>query len=378
MQIMERGNMQLKINVIVLVIVAIVIPSVFGDDKSYKPSELYKEKLEEKLPLAGENRPEIEKFLKGVNDKNRSAAEFLIAYMSSGDLATIDAATLTENLEYAVKARGEFSYSKDIKDNMFLQFILPHRVSQEPITRWRKFLYEKVKPRIKNCKTLTEAALEVNRWCAEHVTYKSTSRRDQSVFATLNRGIGRCEEEMIFYICAARSVGIPARNCSTPLWPFMDSNHAWVEVWDGKKWRHLGACEPEEELDRAWFTKKAKRTLIVTSTAYGRLETNEPVYRSMPDYNIINSTPAYINRTRKISVRVIRAGKPVAGKRVYFEIMNFGGIRPFAGRWMSRPVIFSSWRATTKAAITRWSRAGQTHPWSLISRRTVTRREGLL
>ncbi|TET31462.1 MAG: redoxin domain-containing protein [Planctomycetota bacterium] len=324
--------MRLKKSLSAITVIAIVISCAFGGDEAYTPSTVYKEKLEKKLPLAGENRGEIEKFLNGVGDKYRLAAEFLIAHMSEGDLAAIDAATLNENFEYAIKARSEFAYSKELKDSLFLQYVLPHRVTQEPITRWRKFLYEKVKPRVINCKTLTEAALEVNRWCAENVTYKSTSRRDQSVFATLNRGIGRCEEEMVFYICAARSVGIPVRTCSTPLWPFTDSNHAWVEVWDGSAWRHLGACEPEEKLDRAWFTKKSKRTLMVVSSAYGDMETDEPVYRRKSDYTLVNSTPAYTDCMRKVSVRVRRDGKPAAGQHVNFEIFNFGGIRPFARR----------------------------------------------
>jgi hypothetical protein len=324
--------MRLNKSFAALTVVAIVISCAFGGDEAYTPSAVYKEKLEKKLPQAGENRGEIEKFLNGVDDKYRMATEFLIAHMSEGDLGTIDAATLNENLEYAIKTRSEFAYAKGISDSLFLQYVLPHRVTQEPITRWRKFLYERVKPRVINCKTLTEAALEVNYWCAEHVTYKSTGRRDQSVFATLNRGIGRCEEEMIFYICTARSVGIPARTCSTPLWPFTDSNHAWVEVWDGSAWRHLGACEPEEKLDLAWFTEKSKRTLVVVSTAYGDMATDEPVYRRKTDYTLINSTPAYTDRMRKVRVRVLRDGKPAAGQYVYFNIFNFGGIRPFASR----------------------------------------------
>jgi transglutaminase-like putative cysteine protease len=300
--------------------------------ENYRPSGQYKEKLEKKLPLAGENRGEIEKFLLGVKEDHRPAAEFLIAHMSGEDLAAIDAAALDENIEYAFKARAELAYAKDMPDEMFLHYALPHRATQEPLTKWRKILFEKVVPRVKDCKTLEEAAIELNYWCAEHVTYKSSSRRDQSVFATMNRGFGRCEEEMIFYIYSARSVGIPARACSTPLWPFQDSNHAWVEVWDGKAWRHLGACEPKEVLDRGWFTEPTKRALLMVSTAYGDIETDEPVYRRRTDYTLINSTPAYTGRMRNVKVRVLRNGKPACGQNVYFEIFNFGGIRPLARR----------------------------------------------
>ena len=46
------------------------------------------------------------------------------------------------------------------------------------------------------------------------------------------------------------------RLVGVPLWLDRSGNHAWVEVWDGSRWRYTGAAEPtEDRLDEAWETR---------------------------------------------------------------------------------------------------------------------------
>ena len=73
-----------------------------------------------------------------------------------------------------------------------------------------------------------------------------------------------CTGLSILLVDACRACGIPARVAGIPSWkvPNTDKNgnhggnHNWVEVWDGEKWRFLGAAEPSA-LDETWFVKKA-------------------------------------------------------------------------------------------------------------------------
>lgn len=58
-------------------------------------------------------------------------------------------------------------------------------------------------------------------------------------------------------VAALRTVGIPARQVYTPRWAHTDDNHAWVEAWADGQWYYLGACEPEPELNVAWFSSTA-------------------------------------------------------------------------------------------------------------------------
>ena len=77
------------------------------------------------------------------------------------------------------------------------------------------FLLDAIGPRVEGAASMTEAALEVNRWCGERVTFKPTGRRDQGVFETLAAGYGRCEELVILHVSALRSVCVPAREAWT-------------------------------------------------------------------------------------------------------------------------------------------------------------------
>src|SRR5690606_36912714 len=113
-------------------------------------------------------------------------------------------------------------------------------------------------------------ALAVNRWFGERIGFRQTQRRDQGPLATLASGYGRCEELCIIYIAACRSVGVPARMAYCPWRAVSDNNHAWVEVLgsDGA-WHFVGAAEPADKLDSAWFEGAARRAPLVVSICFG-------------------------------------------------------------------------------------------------------------
>ncbi len=281
--------------------------------------------VKESLELAGDNKNEIESFLADTPPEQREAAEFLVAYMPPSDLACATSEALKTHLEYAFKTRDLLPWSKKVTEKLFLHYVLPHRVSQEPFEQWREYLFERIYPRVKHLETMEEVALEINRWCAERFTYKYTQARDQGAFENLKRGFGRCEEMMILYICAARSVGIPTRACATPLWSTCNDNHAWVEVWCDGKWYYLGACEVRDALNKAWFELPAQRAPLVTSRIYGVPEQTEGLYRVEKQSAIINSTSVY-SQTGMVKMDIPK------GEEVYFYVFNYGSLRPFSKR----------------------------------------------
>ncbi len=117
------------------------------------------------------------------------------------------------------------------------------RVNNEQLAPCRALFYEKLRPRVAVL-PLEEAILEVNRWCAEEATYRSTDGRTASALAVYQCGYGRCGEESTFAVNALRAVGIAARQVYAPWWSHCDDNHAWVEVFTGSRWQYLGACGP--------------------------------------------------------------------------------------------------------------------------------------
>lgn len=256
--------------------------------------------------------------------EERADLRFLIAYMPLADLTSMDGQLLLDNVRLARKAKRDFAWGTQVDDELFRSFVLPYRVSQEPyVTGWRdQFLYE-LQPRLTGM-TMTQAALEVNHWCHEKVTYKASDSRDQDPLTTIRAGLGRCEEEMIFAICALRSVGIPARQCYTPFWAHMDDNHAWTEVWADGKWHYFGACEPEPVLDKGWFSNAAARAMLVVSTSYGDYHGSEPVLKRYGRSTLLNSTNVY-GSTHELKVTVVdQTGKPLPKTKVMFNLFNYG------------------------------------------------------
>jgi aryl carrier-like protein len=230
------------------------------------------------------------------------AFDLLFAWLPSSDLAAWRADRVIADIRLALATRAAARWGDLVDEETFLRFVLPHRVAQEPVEPWRTTLHDLLWPRVRDL-SLPEAILETNRFCREWATFQPSSARDQAPSATMTRGLGRCEEEMIFFVCAARSVGIPARPCYTPWWTASDDNHAWVEAWAGDGWHYLGACEPEAELDRAWFTGPARRAGLVLSVAYGEqiprfgLSATE-VYSHGRGVTLVNSTGVYTTAGR--------------------------------------------------------------------------------
>jgi hypothetical protein len=255
---------------------------------------------------------------------------FLLANLPLSDLAAMTASDLVWNIHLARQAKKTMPWGCTYSQDFFRSFVLPHRVSQEPFVRWRKQFFEEIAPRVKDL-SMENAILEVNHWCHEKATYKPTDGRDQDPLTTIRSGFGRCEEEMILTICALRSVGIPARQCYTPYWAHSDDNHAWVEAWADGKWYYLGACEPAQELNQAWFSGPAQRAMLVVSTAYGDYNGDEPVLRRYGRSTLINSTSVY-GPTRELSVKVVdKQGKPTNDVRVVFSLWNYGTLMPAMG-----------------------------------------------
>lgn len=301
---------------------------------TFPDGEPYTRRMIERLAWAGDNRAALEGYLAGVAREERWAAIFMIENLPPSDLGTITASDLLTNHILAFRARKELPWGKEIPDRIFLHYVLPYHISQEPIQPWRTELYESLKARLKEVKTIEQAALELNRWAGEKIKFQQTEFRDQGPLTSLKRGIGRCEEMMGLYIAAARTMSVPARPCGTPWWAVNDNNHAWVEVWSNGKWYYLGGGEPQTELNNAWFNHEARRAMMVRSVAFGAMPeggsaTDEVLYKNGTDFALLNSTPNY-TRVGTLKIRVLQDGLPAPGIPVHLSVFNYGALRSIA------------------------------------------------
>lgn len=262
-----------------------------------------------------------------INEKQ--CLEFLYAYMPMSDLADYNGEFYLDQVKATLKARSESSWGERIPEDVFLHFVLPVRVNNENLDNFRSLMYDTIKQRIKGL-NMHDAALAINHWCHEKVTYRGTDERTSSPLATIKTSFGRCGEESTFTVAAMRCAGIPARQVYTPRWAHTDDNHAWVEVWIDGKWYYLGACEPEPELNMGWFSAPAKRAMLVHTRAYGKYFGDEEVIDSQEKFSELNLIKNYAP-VKTFYVKVIDENAiPVNNAMVEFQLYNYAEFYPIA------------------------------------------------
>ncbi|MBO7179944.1 MAG: transglutaminase domain-containing protein, partial [Bacteroidales bacterium] len=268
-------------------------------------------------------------FEKAKTEQEKQYLQFLYEYMPLNDLADYDGDFFLNQVRYAIKARETFAWGKIIPEDIFKHFVLVYRVNNENLDTARMYIFETLKDRIKGM-SMYDAALEVNHWCHEKVNYKASDGRTSSPLATIRTSWGRCGEESTFTVTALRAMGLPARQCYTPRWAHTDDNHAWVEVWIDGVWHYLGACEPEPELDIAWFDAPVKRAMMVHTTVFGKYNGKEQKNFESDLYSKINLLSNYTD-TKRLEIKVIDSkGNAVENAQVSFGLYNYAEYYPIA------------------------------------------------
>jgi len=268
-------------------------------------------------------------FDKPATPNEELAMKFMYAYMPLSDFADYSPEFIQANVRMSLIARQEMSWGDRIPEEEFLHFVLPLRVNNENLDSFRIVYYAELKQRV-NGLSMKDAALEINHWCHEKVNYRGTDSRTSAPMSTIKKTFGRCGEESTFTVAAMRAAGIPARQVYTPRWAHTDDNHAWVEVWIDGKWHYMGACEPDTDLDRGWFSEPSQRTMLVHTRTYGRYFGPEEVLDAEQRFSELNLTSNYAT-TKKITVLVNNSdGTASERAKVEFKLYNYAEFYPLA------------------------------------------------
>ena len=220
----------------------------------------WSEAASQSLAKAGTNAAQLTEALQGAPAAQREGLQFLVENMPQRDLENLSAAFLLENLSLAYQAFESAPWRDRVPRDVFLNDVLPYVCLNEQRDAWRKVLYEKCAPLVRDCRTPSEAAQSLNQKLFGLVKVKYSTQRkkaDQSPIETMSSGLASCTGLSILLVDACRAVGVPARVVSVPMWKNERGNHTWVEIWDGD-WHFAGAAEPDPSgLDRGWFTADA-------------------------------------------------------------------------------------------------------------------------
>lgn len=254
-------------------------------------------------------RRELAAVLPALPAEEALCLEAVYAGLGPQDLAGQPVETLLGEVRCALAALADRDWQ--IPPELFFDYVLPPRVNNEWPDGARPWLRRELAELVKG-KNLTDTALTVNRWCRSRAVYAPTDDRTIAPLGMCRRTRGRCGEESTLLTAALRAVGVPARQVYAPRWSHCDDNHAWVEFFDGRDWRYMGACEPEETPDVGWFTAAASRAMVVRAL--------------VPDWErggcrVVNVTDRYAP-TAVLTVTCLRGGVPAAGVNVRFQVVN--------------------------------------------------------
>lgn len=267
---------------------------------------------------------------KTAREDGRETAEALTWMYASSPVS--DWLNFPFSLFYETAHHGLFlreTAAKDIPEDIFRNYILHPRVNDEELSPCRELFYDLLAPELEGLSP-EQAVLAANYWCAGQVTYRFTDTRTASALTVYRAGYGRCGEESVFCVNVLRAVGIPARQVYVPRWSHCDDNHAWVEVYVNGQWHYFGACEPEERLDRGWFSAAAGRAMMVYSRCFGDIPQGEEVLFRMGKAAYLNHTARYAP-VKEITLRPLgKQGQCLPETDVTLEIFNMGELFPFA------------------------------------------------
>lgn len=150
--------------------------------------------FEAQLNRLGERRTEVETALSKCSDDEAEALKCLYASMPVSDAADYEAELFLSYAKHGVFLWEAGPFAGTIPEEIFAGYILHHRVNNEDLTPCRPFFYEKLHKRIEGL-SMEKAILEINYWCAEEATYRTTDDRTASAECVYRSAYGRCGEE---------------------------------------------------------------------------------------------------------------------------------------------------------------------------------------
>lgn len=176
------------------------------------------------------------------------------------DIHAIDSAYLVENIDAAFEARERWPWGKNVRWEDFLEFVLPYRLGDEPLTSWRKQILEEYGDLIDSIASLPEA---VTPRIASDLLYKEWIWRKKFKWTSRLPGgprigpeivewkTGACREKADGMCYLLRAAGLPASLHIAPMRGDLNDTHSWGAVYDsdGSPWL------PEQGTDSAYKSR---------------------------------------------------------------------------------------------------------------------------
>jgi hypothetical protein len=265
-----------KSNSILILFFVLFLPLFARDIEKFNPekekdlldliSTQQKNQLISALQDAAGNYKELTDAIRKVDKEKKGDLVWLILNMPHLDRLAITSQTLLEHIDYAYNTRKAFKY--EVPKDLFKEFILTYRISEEPVSSYRKILFEKFLPLVKNENNPSDAAKIVNEWVGNNITLREKEFFGEVLPPVLIlKGKKGTEEEIsILTTAILKSIGIPSRRAKVRYFGEQKGGASWVEVYAKGRWLPLYPLNPESFGDFHKYEKEKPLNITLVST----------------------------------------------------------------------------------------------------------------
>ncbi|MBL1216981.1 MAG: hypothetical protein D8M59_05735 [Planctomycetes bacterium] len=244
------------------------------------------------------------------------------------DLDTITAAYLIESIDQAFTAWRERAWAHEVSFEVFCEYILPYRCSNEPLTAWRPeclSAFASLANELQSPTDMREAAGRIQKTVHGWIGFSELyylHPTDQGYDEMRQEGLGRCEDisNMIGYAMKANAV--VSASDYTPAWADRDNNHAWEVILDENGHGTAGLSNRAAKIYRKTFSIQTDSLAYLNDGA-------EPLPRWLSKTNFRDVTSQYLPTS---DVTVALTAEP-PGETRYAYVCVFNGGEWIALQW---------------------------------------------
>ena len=225
------------------------------------------------------------------------------------DCKTITADLLIQQIDEAFEMCNK-PWNKDVSFESFCNYVLPYRITTEPISNWRKLYLERYNKSIKyllhaqaNFTTKFGLYKELNKDFYMGLYYPQTYLPEMPLDILLNMRMGNCESNAKRNIAQLRAVGLPSTLDFVPQWGNRSMGHSWgVLFMDDNNFLPFGL---NEQLGMHFYVRPNHKIPKVYRKTYRQQEgmldyVQDTVSIKVPDLNtscILDVTDKYTETT---------------------------------------------------------------------------------
>ena len=247
-------------------------------------------------------------------DTLQDDAIWLINRMPHLDRLEITHSILAEHIIYSHRIKRIAPYP--IPDSLFRRYILTYRIYEEPIEGWRKPLFERFSPILKEKKSIQEVARYVNEFVADSIKEGKSGFFSgmKSPLLVLKSHRGTKAETSLLATAILKTLGIPARRVYNRYFGEEKNGASWVEIFDGKGWIPVYLDNPSMFGNFTRFEQKHPHNITFAVARGG--------------FTMENVTSHYTT-TGELTVKILRNGRTVPDfEQFAVSVLNDGGYLP--------------------------------------------------